>query len=267
MSVLACPVCKQPLEKNNNAYCCKNNHSYDIAKEGYINLLSAHKNGDNIGDNKEMARSRRDFLSKGYYASLAKALGDCLEKYTNTKSQVLDICCGEGYYTSYLANMYERNYYGFDISKNMVKLGAKRKCFKSIFVANIADIPIADNSIDFAFHLFAPFHSKEFSRILKKDGVLLSVIPGKNHLLGIKEVLYDTPYQNDEQPPKAEEFSIIDTIHVKTEITLNSPQDIMALFQMTPYYYHTPSKGMAKLESLSALSTPIEFVILIYEKK
>ena len=266
MSILTCPVCKDELLFENKTAKCKNNHSFDIAKEGYVNLLSSHKSGDSTGDNKEMALSRRSFLEKGFYSPLADAVGSCIEKYTSDGDNVLDICCGEGYYTDVLAKKYDRRWYGFDLSKNMVRLAAKRHTDAQFFVANIASIPIKSNSVSLAFHLFAPFHSGEFARILRNDGVIVTAVPGKEHLFGLKSVLYEKPYYNDEKPPLADGLELIDTIRVKRTIELCSKQDIKALFQMTPYYYHTPSEGMKKLDTLETLSTPIEFVLPVYKK-
>lgn len=266
MSILICPICGDELFKDNKTIRCSSNHCFDIAKEGYVNLLSAHKSGDNTGDNKEMARSRRDFLEKGFYSPLANAVGDCLEKYSVDGDNVLDICCGEGYYTSVLTKKYNRNFYGFDLSKNMVRLAAKRKCNAEFFVANIASIPIKSDSVKFAFHLFAPFHNAEFSRVISNNGVIVTAIPGKEHLFGLKKILYDNPYYNDEKEPKTDGLKIVEKVRVKSEITLNSKEDIKALFQMTPYYYHTPSEGMSRLDKQTSLTTEIEFVILIYKK-
>ena len=266
MSILICPVCKNELNIENRTFRCESNHCFDIAKEGYVNLLSAHKSGDNTGDNKEMARSRRDFLEKGFYSPLAVAVGECLEKYSSDGDNVLDICCGEGYYTSELTKKYNRNFYGFDLSKNMVRLAAKRKCNAQFFVANIASIPIKSNSVKFAFHLFAPFHSGEFSRIISNDGVVVTAIPGKEHLYGLKKVLYNEPYYNDEKEPVSDGLELAEKIRVKYTITLNNKEDINALFQMTPYYYHTPTEGMNRLDKISSLTTEIEFVLLVYKK-
>lgn len=266
MSILICPVCKNELNIENRTFRCESNHCFDIAKEGYVNLLSAHKSGDNTGDNKEMARSRRDFLEKGFYSPLAVAVGDCLEKYSSDGDNILDICCGEGYYTSELTKKYNRNFYGFDLSKNMVRLAAKRKCNAQFFVANIASIPIKSNSVKFAFHLFAPFHSGEFSRIISNDGVVVTAIPGKEHLFGLKKVLYNEPYYNDEKEPVSDGLELAEKIRVKDTITLNNKEDINALFQMTPYYYHTPTEGMNRLDKISSLTTEIEFVLLVYKK-
>ena len=267
MRILMCPVCSADVSLNEKTLKCENNHCFDFAKEGYVNLLLSGKSGDDKGDNKEMARSRRDFLNKGYYAVLSDAVGECAAKYSSEGDSVLDICCGEGYYTDYLTKRFSRDYYGFDISKNMVRLAGKRRCGASFFVANISSIPVKSGSVKLAFHLFAPFHAAEFGRILADDGVLITAVPGKNHLFGLKGVLYNTPYTNDEQPPEADGLTLIDTMRVKSKITLSSQQDINALFKMTPYYYHTPSGGMSRLEALDSLTTEIEFVLLIYKKR
>ena len=266
MGIIKCPVCGQALEKENRIWRCENRHSYDVAKEGYVNLLSARKSGDRIGDNREMALSRRDFLNKGYYQPLAQAVTERLRRYSKDGDSVLDICCGEGYYTAYAAERLERRFYGFDLSKNMVRLAAKRKTPATFFVANIAAIPITDGAVKAAFHLFAPFHAAEFRRIIADDGVIVTAIPGRDHLYGLKEILYEQPYRNDEKEPPAERLTAVERIRVQSEITLQSREDIDALFQMTPYYYHTPSEGMTRLKECDTLTTPIEFVLIVYKK-
>ena len=241
MNILKCPVCAGNMNQQEKILRCENNHCFDIAKEGYVNLLSARKSGDTTGDNKAMASSRRDFLNKGYYEPLAQAVCDCLAHYSDDGGSVLDICCGEGYYTAYCAERLQRDFYGFDLSKNMV--------------------------VQAAFHLFAPFHVPEFRRILSDGGVIMTAIPGKHHLFGLKQALYDAPYYNDEKEPDADGLEVVERVRVRSEITLGSQPDINALFQMTPYYYHTPTEGMNRLQTFETLTTPIEFVLVIYKKK
>ena len=100
--------------------------------------------------------SRRDFLNKGYYSLLRNYLTDL---FLDKTGNLLDICCGEGYYTSALAHDGLR-VYGFDISREMVRLAAKRGN-GNYFVANMASIPVPDESFDYATHLFAPFIESE----------------------------------------------------------------------------------------------------------
>lgn len=255
--LLTCPICKEKLNKENNALKCCSNHSFDISKEGYVNLLTGSKSGDKKGDSKESARARHSLLAKGYYR--------CLKDFIATKlnGTVLDICCGEGYYDDYGGE-----FYGFDISKEMVRLASKshRAENYNYFVANLSAIPIEDSSIDTAIHLFAPFNDKEFSRILKPDGRLYSVIPGENHLIELKEAVYEHPYKNDEKPPEANLL----TLTSKTKITDNvkiSNEDLKLLFSMTPYFYRTSDSDKAKLDKIEQLNLTVDFVILEYSGK
>lgn len=264
---LACPVCAKKLSLSDKSLKCENGHCFDIAKEGYVNLLSgSHKSAELIGDNKSMAKSRQDFLSKGYFDLLANYIAKQVKHLSRECPAVLDICCGEGYYSKKVLEEKRCALYGFDISRSMIRLAAKRKLDASFFVANLSHIPLKSESIDFAFHLFAPFHESEFSRILKKDGVLLTAVPGENHLFELKESVYAKPYKNDEKLPETESLKLMSTQKLSGKIQLNNNGDIMSLFKMTPYYYRTSQKDKSKLDTLNELETTVEFVVGAYKR-
>ena len=260
--MLICPVCAKPLAFSDHTARCEKGHSFDIAKEGYVNLLRSSKSGDKIGDDKFSARSRRDFLNKGYYAPLKDAL--CVI-FSDKQGKLLDICCGEGYYTSALGENPNLEVYGFDIAREMVRLAAKRGR-GTYFVANMASIPVEDETFDYAVHLFAPFNEMEFARILKPGGSFFTVVPGKDHLFGLKQAIYDTPYHNDEKLPDTTLLQLADIRKVIANITLQCSEDIESVFRMTPYYFHTSDADRGKLKAYDALATPIEFVIAHYVK-
>lgn len=260
--MLICPVCGEKLIRSDKTMGCAKGHCFDMAKEGYVNLLRSSKNGDLIGDDKISARMRRDFLSKGYYAPLMEEL---CRIFADKKGSVLDICCGEGYYTSALGENPNLNVFGFDIAREMVRLAAKRGK-GTYFVANMANIPIAEGSMDYCIHLFAPFNETAFARVLKEGGRLYTVIPGRFHLWGLKQAVYDTPYENDEVLPPTQQLCLISQRKVIANITLNCQEDIQAVFRMTPYFFHTTQKDKDKLLGLETLETPIEFLIGEYEK-
>lgn len=261
-SLLCCPICQEQLSAVGRTMICPNGHSFDIAKEGYVNLLRSNKSGDLIGDDKVSARCRRDFLNKGYYQSLREYLQ---RLFADGTGSVLDICCGEGYYTSALAENKNLQVYGFDISREMVRLAAKRGG-AACFVANLAAIPVADGSFDYAMHLFAPFQEAEFFRILKNGGRLYTVVPGSHHLYGLKQAVYETPYVNDEKLPETSSLRLLSKTKISTDITLTSQTDIDAVFRMTPYYFHTSMQDKEKLKHMDTLETKIEFVIGEYVK-
>lgn len=255
MSVLICPVCRQALFRQGNSLKCINNHSFDFSKDGYVNLLLTSKSGDKTGDSKESARARHTFLKKGYYGCLKKAIS---EKMCGT---VLDICCGDGYYDDSSSSLY-----GFDISKEMVRLAARNNKNGNYFVANLASIPVMSESVDTAIHLFAPFNEKEFSRVLKKEGRLYSVTPGKNHLFEMKSIVYDKPYKNDEKTPDVTLLEVVSKQRITEKVEIGT-EDLKTLFSMTPYFYRTSPENKARLNNVDFIKLTVDFIITEYRKK
>lgn len=268
--MLLCPVCHEPLVDDERGAACTGGHRFDRAREGYLYLLRSSKSGDSMGDPKSQARSRRDFLNRGYYAPLRDAMVELVRERVSGRAAsangpmtLLDICCGEGYYTSAMGAVPGVDAYGFDLGKEMVRLAAKRGD-ATYFVANMKDIPVADGAFDMVTELFAPFNEREFARVLAPEGSLYTVVPGARHLFGLKEVLYDTPYLNDEKLPQTTELKLVGTQRVSANITLQTQADIEAVFQMTPYYYRTRPADKERLANLDTLQTDIDFIIAEY---
>ncbi len=265
MNCIICPICGEELKTESRSLKCINGHCFDRAKEGYVNLIAGtHKKGSLIGDNRDMALSRRSFLEKGYFDALVEELISVIREKALPCPLILDICCGEGYYSHRIREAVSCKMYGFDISKEMVRLAAKRKNDCEYLVANLSRIPLKDKSADIAFHLFAPFHEKEFSRIMKDGGTLITVVAGENHLFELKEILYETPYKNDEKPPETERLVIKEKRKVTRKVHLSSKADINALFEMTPYYYRTSEKDKEKLSAYEELDVTVDFCVFIY---
>lgn len=260
--LLRCPVCGREFAEDGRSLRCGAGHSFDLAKEGYVNLLTGSKPADAMGDNKQAARYRRDFLNKGFYAPLRDAL---TARFAARAGALLDLCCGEGYYTAALGRNPALTVYGFDLAREMVRLAAKRNAGLRLFVANLARIPVRDAAFDWATLLFAPFGETELCRVLRPGGRLTLVVPGRRHLYGLKQAVYDSPYENDEALPAAERLRLLGTEKVAARITLQDQADIQAVFRMTPYYYRTSPADRAKLDGLDELETEIEFVLAEYE--
>lgn len=275
MMKLSCPVCNMPLFPEEGRLVCEKNHSFDRAKSGYVNLLLSNgKHSKLPGDNKLMVNARRDFLQKGYYAPLAKALcEEAVSLYREAETPewaVLDVGCGEGYYTNAvfesLSDLGNIQVAGIDISKFALNAAAKKNKQVEYAVASAFHLPVADRSVDLLLNLFAPYCGEEFWRVLKRGGLMLMVIPSKRHLWELKQAVYDSPYENEVKGYDLPEFELLKVRKIKDTITLECQQDIQNLFMMTPYFYKTSEENTQRLAALEKLTTKIEFELLIYRK-
>lgn len=272
MTGFICPVCREQLRCSERVYICKNNHSFDIAKSGYVNLLCSSKSSKKRhGDDKLMVNARTAFLNGGYYDILLKNIIQSVKIFTNNPEGILDAGCGECFYLDGVAKALEKEgksplLLGIDISKNALMAGAKRNKNIALAVSGINKIPIADDSLEVILNIFAPMDREEFLRVLKKGGILIRAIPLEKHLFGLKEKIYDKPYLNEVPSPQADGFTLLDKTEIKEVMTVKNSGDIENLFKMTPYYYKTGTEDQNKIKNLKELSTEIEFGVLVYRK-
>ncbi|MBR5265117.1 MAG: methyltransferase domain-containing protein [Clostridia bacterium] len=265
-----CPKCKNPLSFVDKSAKCSVGHSYDISKYGYINLLLSQKSSKKRhGDDKLMAKSRREFLDKGYYGHLLDALKDFSQKYAVNGGDFLDLGCGECYYSANIkehldANGIEMSFYGIDISKDILAVGSKRGGV-SLAVASASELPFADESLDIVMSVFAPSFD-DTVRVLKKGGTYIKVIPLERHLIELKEAVYDEVYLNKGENEVLDGLTLTEKLTLEQTIHLENNADIDALFKMTPYYYKTSQKDQEKLTMLETLSVLTQFQVLIYKK-
>lgn len=270
MSGFVCPICSFMLKREDKSLKCKNNHSFDISKSGYTNLLLSQKSG-NHGDDKLMVRARRDFLNSGYYDFLRDKLSETVKKYSKNGYTILDAGCGECFYTADIHKVLNEagisvGILAVDISKNALTAAKNRAEGIQRAVASIFNIPVSDNSCDIVLNVFAPFCREEFFRILKPRGIYIQVIPLKNHLIELKNAVYDKPYVNAVNEYRIDGFELIKSAELHNRIELKSNEDIKNLFMMTPYYYKTSEKDFKKLDFIETLKVRTEFAILCYRK-
>ena len=265
-----CPICKSQLNIDGKTYTCDNNHSFDIAKQGYVNLLPVNKkHSDNPGDSRDMVLSRREFLEGGYYDCFTDKLCEIINSLfpKSQKICVADCGCGEGYYDGKLENSHcDIELFGFDISKEAVRFASGKYKKYKYAVSSCFNMPLSDNSFDLALNIFAPMVEREMVRILKNDGYMIYAVPGKNHLMGLKNLLYENTYENDEKHTEYDGFEFVDRISVQNQITVDSEKGVN-LFKMTPYYFKTELGAEEKIKKNNGFTTEIHFDFLIYRKK
>ena len=270
---LRCPVCGGALMPLGTSLRCPQGHSYDMAKEGYVNLLAIQRrHAADPGDGKAMVRARRAFLQAGYYAPFQKALAElCLEYAPECgETHLLDAGCGEGSYDRVVYDAFAAQgrpcvLAGFDLSKDAIRLAAKLLPEAAFAVGGSFSAPVRDGWADVLLNIFSPFAEQEFCRVLRSGGVLLYAVPTARHLYGLKEVLYDEPYENAEQQTEYSGFTLIGERTVTDTITVEGDQ-IRNLFAMTPYFWKTPHVGALRLAAKQSLTTEIGFRFLAYRR-
>lgn len=268
MSSFICPVCKSEISLFERTYKCQNNHCFDLSKDGYVNLLMSQQSSlKRHGDDKLMVKARREFLEKGFYNELRKALCETLKESLSEDATIIDVGCGEGYYTSEFAGVNNFEIFGIDISKDALKYASKSVKNSSFAVASAFSLPFAEASADCVLSVFAPSAYEEFFRVLKPDGKLIKAIPLEEHLWELKCALYKEPYKNKPEKRNDELFKLVSQKEIKYKINLTEKEDIENLFKMTPYYYKTGRDDAEKLLSLESLETTVHFGVEIYRVK
>lgn len=197
--MLTCPICQQALTLTTKTYRCPASHSFDVAKEGYVNLhVVQHKKSKNPGDTPESVQARRRFLSAGFYAPLRQAI---VERVSSLgASRVLDIGCGEGYYTQALADA-AKQVVALDIAKSAVQIAAKADKQHRItwVVGTGAILPVADGSMDLCTSFFSPLPKDEMLRVLAPGGFLMVATPAPRHLYAMRQALFDMVIEHEPQ--------------------------------------------------------------------
>ncbi len=269
-SLFVCPICGEALAREEGRYGCPAGHSFDVAREGYVNLLPPNRQHSKApGDDREMAAARSRFLDGGWYGPLRQALCTLAEKYAPDRPVLLDVGCGEGWYTAALARTaasLDGRTAGIDLSKPAVKKAARRCPGSEIAVASAYHLPLGNGAVDLLTDCFSPLAPEEFYRVLKPGGIFLYVVPGPRHLWELKSVLYDSPYENEEKREEYSGFQYREVVPIECSFTLPSRQEIGDLYRMTPYFWKTPKAGAERLGALERLTVTAQFRIHVMEK-
>lgn len=269
ISALRCPIEQSPLQLVDGSWRCENGHSYDVAKQGYVNLLPVqNKRSKDPGDSKAMVQARREFLEQGYYEPLAQVLADTV--LAQGEQAVLDAGCGEGYYLRYLVEQADQNgtdlsMAALDISKWAVQAAAKRDKRLSWMVASNNSIPMDDNSVDTILCVFGFPVEAEFKRVLKPGGRLIMVDPTGDHLKELKAIIYsEIKIKNEMLPVTDPGFELASERRVTFPVSLTSNQAVKDLLTMTPHLYRSSAEGRERAEAMSFLQLTADVWVRVF---
>lgn len=271
--VFACPVCGQPLPPAPGSFVCANGHVFDVAREGYVNLLLAqHRHSKDPGYGKEMIVGRRDFFDAGHYAPLADGIADIITAALSAGPDrvVVDAGCGEGYYLRRLRPRIgpDVTLCGMDISKHGIRVAARRDPDGLYAVAGTYRMPVLDNRVNVLLAHFSPVSAEDFRRVVKPGGTVLVGGPGEGHLFNFKELLYDTAATHEPVATLAQEngFELIDTHVIRYPLALRGPGQAANLLLMTPFFWSVNDDTRARLATLDSLDTEVDVVVHTYRR-
>lgn len=195
LDLLRCPVCGQPLADGGGGVRCAAGHRFDLARQGYLNLLGARP--PQHADTAAMVAARERFLGAGAYAVVAEALVDAARTGLQAVRGVLPAAptllepgAGTGYYTAALLEGLGGRAVALDISAAAARRAARAHPRLGAVVADAwSDLPLAAGVVDVVASVFAPRNPAEFSRVLRPDGVLVVVTPRAEHLQEVRQAL------------------------------------------------------------------------------
>ena len=261
---LICPVCGNLLNKADGCCRCENGHSFDIARQGYVNLLTVQqKHSLNPGDTKEQVASRRAFLSAGFYRPIADALCSTAVEL-GAAGPILDVGCGEGYYSTLLQDALQAELVGLDISKEAVRRAAGT-CKNALWLcATAAKLPVPDRSVGLLTSLFALTQPQEFHRVLRPGGLFFQVLAAEDHLLGLKSVIYpELKRKEKDTVPHVPGFALMKSVPIRFEFTVEG-QQVANLLSMTPHVYRISKEGAQRLAATEKLTDTASCVLNVY---
>ena len=277
-----CPIEGDPLAQENNSLRCDQGHVFDVAREGYCNLLLVQQKATlNPGDNKDMVAARRRFLDGGFFLPIAEHLFKIVRELA-TKAQnktllrIVDAGCGEGYYLCQLSQLaavsddpVNLELAGGDISKWAVKAASKRSAAIAWVVAGNRQLPFAAGSVDLILSMFGFPGWESFKTAQSDDGCVVLVEPGLKHLMELRKIIY--PQVNVSEPPSlvvATENGYIlkREERLKFSIHLENNSAICDLLAMTPHAFRISRKAREDLRALKSLTVSVDVVFLILRK-
>ena len=251
MNYFRCPVCTLPLNMDAKGATCDNHHRFDRAKEGYLNLLPVHlKHSREPGDPQVQLQARRHFLRAGYFSPLVHSLSRQLPEQCEA---LLDIGCGEGFFTTAMAQQrLDTNLVGIDISKVGVRMAARTAQQQQLSihyaVASSYAMPLGDHTVDVITRIYAPSKDEELARVLKPQGLLIVVAPGQQHLLKLRETIYQQ-VRPHEAPTTPAGFTLVAKHETCEPLQVSVGEDTRALLDMTPFAWRmTEEKKQSMVE-------------------
>ena len=263
LAPLACPLDGSPLLPAGASWRCDSNHHFDLARQGYLNLLPAsQKTSRDPGDSKQMVAARRSALASGIYEAAAQALSAQLVSHIKPVDDralvILDAGCGEGYYTEHMRIAMHKLEHataavlmGVDISKWAIVAAARLYPEVTWAVANNKRLPVLPESVDVITSIFG-FETWQPWAALQSAGQQVMVAhAGPMHLIELRELVYDTVNIHgaaDDREALAAGYKLVDQSNAKSAGRVDSVEVAAQVLAMTPHGHRIAAEKQAGLQ-------------------
>lgn len=270
---LCCPLDGLQLAFDAPSWRCPSGHCFDMASQGYINLLPVqNKRSRDPGDSKEMVAARRRYLESGVYEPIAAGVWRALMEGLEGEAPYacLDAGCGEGYYPRYLRQQDQAGQLaliGLDISKWAVMAAARSSSDIRWLVGSNAQLPVPDGALDALLCMFGFAVPEEFLRALKPGGIWVQVEAAADHLLELRRIIYPSLKADKDpvqEPPAG--FSLEASERIRCVIKLNSQEQIADLLLMTPHLFRASAQGLEQARQLTSLELQVDVQIKVLRR-
>jgi 23S rRNA (guanine745-N1)-methyltransferase len=264
LPMLRCPVCGAALARVAAALRCPERHTFDIARQGYVSLLSGTK--PTSGDGASMAQARHRFLGAGGYAPIRAAIADLATRPTRPPATVLEVGCGTGYYLAgVLDALPDARGLGLDSSTYALRTAARVHPRAAAATWDVfRPFPLAPASADLVLDVFAPRNPAEFHRVLHPEGRLIVARPDDGHLAQLRravEGMVGVDPIKEERLHRALDpyFELVDTERIEYTAPLGR-DEVLDLLAMTPSAHHLSAEDLAEV---AADALPAEVTVAV----
>lgn len=272
ISAFKCPLCEGELRVVDlKSLICSNNHTFDFAKQGYINLMTQQSNSHY---SKELFEARKNIINDtDLYDEMHKAISNVIKEnmdITKNPFLIVDLGSGEGSHLQWIIENCGSEMItgvGLDIAKEGIVAAAKSYEKPIWLVGDLAKSPLADHSFHVILNILSPSNYKEFNRMLVHDGLVIKVVPGSNYLKEVREALFESTakkdYKNDDTISLFKEhFKLIDKITLNYTKILNK-EELFNLVRMTPLAWSGDQDRINAFSNQDSAEISIDLEILV----
>ena len=269
---LECPVrgCGEPLAWEAKRCVCPNGHVFDVARSGYVNLLSpGDKRSRSPGDSKETVLARGRLLERGFGAHLLEALSTMVaSRVAVTGTVALDVGCGDGYHLSALADRFALTGYGADLSTAAIAAAARRTTAIRWIAAN-ADrrLPFSDDAFDWILSITSRKNASDLGRLLAPTGRLLVAVPGCDDLAELRAAVLGRADARDRVSRTEEIFAGRFVLEERAEARTTFRADALALGDLLATTYRGARRSAAaRIAALGDMDITISADVMCFRR-